>query len=251
MVFIRLQSIVDNLRKALGRKHTRINRLNFVNRYHWFADVPTKQHSAIYALPKSTIHGPPSVKYRGLFINDEEPALTTWWAKQHNASYYPLDTEFYIHVFDLLLRLKANYIWPAMWKSSTPPPGNVFFTDDPGNMQLADDYGIVVSTSHHEPMQRATNEWNETETGPWDWTKNKENVTKFMEEGIRRMGNNESYVTLGMRGPGDSAIEGPNAIEILREVFEVEREIFNKVLGDRKVNRKSDEFHLAHLDGMS
>ncbi|KAF2680045.1 glycoside hydrolase family 115 protein [Lentithecium fluviatile CBS 122367] len=205
--------------------------------YHWFADVPTKKHSAIYALPHSTIHGPPSVKYRGLFINDEEPALTSWWANQHNVSHHPLDTEFYAHVFDLLLRLKANYIWPAMWASSTPPPGQVFFTDDPGNMQLADDYGIVVSTSHHEPMQRATNEWNATETGAWDWRLNKENVTRFMEEGIRRMGNNESYVTLGMRGPSDSPIVGDDALEILREVFEVERDIFKKVLGDRKVNQ--------------
>ncbi|KAF2830956.1 hypothetical protein CC86DRAFT_341463 [Ophiobolus disseminans] len=205
--------------------------------YHWFADVPPKKHSAIYALSKTTIHGPPTVKYRGLFINDEEPALTTWWAKQHNASHYPLDTEFYAHVFDLLLRLKANYLWPAMWASTTPAPGNVFFTDDPGNMQLADDYGIVVSTSHHEPMQRATNEWNASETGPWDWRLNKDNVTRFMEEGVRRMGNNESYVTLGMRGPSDSAIIGDDAIEILREVFEVERDIFKKVLGDQKVNQ--------------
>ncbi|ORX96760.1 hypothetical protein BCR34DRAFT_524762 [Clohesyomyces aquaticus] len=205
--------------------------------YHWFADVPAKQHDAIYALPQSTVHGPPFVKYRGLFINDEEPALTSWWANQHNASHYPLDTEFYAHVFDLLLRLKANYIWPAMWASSTPSPGQIFFTDDPGNMQLADDYGIVVSTSHHEPMQRATNEWNATATGPWDWRLNKANVTRFMEEGIRRMSGNESYVTLGMRGPSDSPIAGDDAIEILREVFQVERNIFKYVLGDKKVNQ--------------
>lgn len=126
-----------------------------------------------------------------------------------------------------------------MWASSTPAPGNVFFTDDPRNMQLANDYGIVVSTSHHEPMQRATNEWNASETGPWDWRLNKQNVTRFMEEGIRRMGNNESYVTLGMRGPSDSAIVGDDAINILKEVFQAEREIFEKVLGDRKVNRKA------------
>jgi hypothetical protein len=213
--------------------------LIFAGRYHWFADVPAKKHSAIYALSQSTMHGPPTVKYRGLFINDEEPALTTWWSQQHNAFHYPLNTEFYAHVFDLLLRLKANYLWPAMWASSTPSPGNIFFTDDPGNMQLADDYGIVVSTSHHEPMQRATNEWNATETGPWDWRLNKDNVTKFMEEGVKRMGSKESYVTLGMRGPSDSAIVGDDAIEILQEVFEVERDIFKKILGDTKVNRKS------------
>ncbi|KAL1799266.1 hypothetical protein ACET3X_003303 [Alternaria dauci] len=124
-----------------------------------------------------------------------------------------------------------------MWGSSTPAPGNIFFTDDPGNQQLADNYSIVVSTSHHEPMQRATNEWNATLTGPWDWRLNKDNVTRFMEEGIRRMGNNESYVTLGMRGPSDSAIVGDDALEILREVFEVERQIFKEVLGDQKVNQ--------------
>lgn len=205
--------------------------------YHWFADVPAKRHSAISALPITTIHGPPTVQYRGLFINDEEPALTTWWSQKHNTSHYPLNTEFYAHVFDLLLRLKANYLWPAMWASSTPAPGNIFFTDDPGNLRLANDYGIVVSTSHHEPMQRATNEWNASETGPWDWRLNKDNVTKFMEDGIRRMANNESYVTLGMRGPSDSAIVGDDAMEILREVFDVERNIFKKVLGDKKVNQ--------------
>jgi hypothetical protein len=149
-----------------------------------------------------------------------------------------LNTERYAHVFDLLLRLKANYIWPARWASSTPAPGNILFTDDPGNQQLADDYEIVVSTSHHEPMQRATNEWNASETGPRDWRLNKVNVTRFMEEGIRRMGNNESYVTLGMRGPSDSAIVGDDALEILREVFEVGREIFKNIMGDRKVNRR-------------
>jgi hypothetical protein len=85
---------------------------------------------------------------RGLFINDEEPALTSWWANQHDGSHYPLYLEFYAHVFDLLL-LKANYIWPAMWASSTPAPRQIFFTNDPGNTQLADDYGIVVSTGHY------------------------------------------------------------------------------------------------------
>lgn len=199
--------------------------------YHWYADVPAKKHSSIYALPKTTVHGEPSVKYRGLFINDEEPATTLWWARRHNTSHYPLNTEYYRHVFDMMLRLKANYIWPAMWRSYTPPPGQIFFTDDPGNMQLADDYGIVVSTSHHEPMQRATNEWNFTETGLWDWRKNKENVTRFMDEGIRRMGNNESYITMGMRGPNDGPIVGDDALDILKDVFKTEREIFKKYFG--------------------
>ncbi|KAK3984701.1 hypothetical protein QBC44DRAFT_374859 [Cladorrhinum sp. PSN332] len=199
--------------------------------YHWFADVPAKKHAQIHALPKTTIHGEPSVRYRGLFINDEEPALNTWWARYNNETRYPLNAEFYAHVFDLLLRLKANYLWPAMWKSWTPPPGNIFFTDDPRNQQLADDYGIVISTAHHEPMQRATNEWNETLLGPWDWSKNKANITKFMEEGIRRAGSNESYITIGLRGLGDEAANTGNAIEMLKDVFKTQRDIIKKQYG--------------------
>ncbi|KAL2196047.1 hypothetical protein P885DRAFT_61245 [Corynascus similis CBS 632.67] len=196
--------------------------------WHWFADVPVQKHTQIFALNKTTVHGEPTVKYRGLFINDEEPALNTWWARRHNATRYPLDTEFYAHVFDLLLRLKANYLWPAMWSSFTPAPGNIFFTDDPGNQQLADDYGIVISTSHHEPMQRATNEWNVTLQGPWDWSQNKANITRFMNEGVARAGKNESYFTLGMRGLGDEAADTDNAIKMLEDVFEVQRGIIKK-----------------------
>ncbi|KAL2816732.1 hypothetical protein BJX63DRAFT_441466 [Aspergillus granulosus] len=196
--------------------------------YHWWADVPTTRHEAIYALPITTTHGSPSVKYRGLFINDEAPALTGWWSRKHGVDHYPLDTEFYRHVFDLILRLKGNFIWPAMWASYVPPPGNIFFTDDLDNQQLADDYGIVVSTSHHEPMQRATNEWNSSETGEWDWTTNKANVTRFMEEGVRRAGNNETYFTMGMRGASDSAISGEDPIDLLRDVIDTQRDILVK-----------------------
>lgn len=117
---------------------------------HWWNDVPATKHSKIYALPTTTIHGEPSVKYRGLFINDEAPALTSWWDKTQNKTAAPLNTEFYAHVFDLLLRLKANYLWPAMWSSFVPQPGRMFFKDDPRNHQLADDYGIIIGTSHRK-----------------------------------------------------------------------------------------------------
>jgi hypothetical protein len=142
----------------------------------------------------------------------------------------------------MMLRLRANFLWPAAWKSFVPIPGNVFFTDDPGNMQLADDYGIVVSTSHHEPMQRATNEWNEAAKGPWDWRNNKANVVEFMREGVRRAGRNESYFTLGMRGPRDGPIEGDDPIAILKDVFETERQLISDQYGNSSaVNRKSNE----------
>ncbi|GAB7361482.1 hypothetical protein MBLNU230_g1538t1 [Neophaeotheca triangularis] len=211
--------------------------------YHYWLDVPAKKHDEIYALPTETYSGEPAVKYRGLFINDEAPTLTTWWSRKfgEDPETVPLNTEFYRHVFDLLLRLKANFIWPAMWGSFVPEPGRRFFTDDPENQSMADDFGIVVSTSHHEPMQRATNEWNATEMGLWDWTVNKENVTAFMREGIERAKGNESYYTLGMRGPNDGPIAGDEEqepIDILREVFDVQRDILNEVLGnDTKINK--------------
>ncbi|KAJ1329667.1 glycosyl hydrolase 115 family protein [Microdochium nivale] len=193
--------------------------------FHWWADVPAKQHDEIYAVNKTVVFGEPSVKYRGLFINDEAPGLTGWWSKVHGEAHQPLDTEFYRHVFDMLVRLKGNFMWPASWKSWVPKPGNVFFTDDPSNMELANDYGIVISTSHHEPMQRATNEWDASRFGPWDWAKNKQNVVDFMREGVRRAANNESYFTLGMRSAADGPIEGNNPLELLKEVFEVQRQL--------------------------
>ncbi|KAI0465944.1 hypothetical protein F4859DRAFT_519574 [Xylaria cf. heliscus] len=200
--------------------------------FHWWADVPATRHEEVYAVQKNTTFGPPSVQYRGLFINDEAPGLTGWWSKTHRVDHQPIDTEFYKHVFDMLLRLKGNFIWPSMWKSFVPRPGNIFFTDDPGNMQLADDYGIVVSTSHHEPMQRATNEWNETIKGPWDWEKNRDNVTVFMEEGARRAMKNETYFTLGMRGEGDGPIQGDDPVGVLEDVFKTQRQILSKYYGN-------------------
>ncbi|KAF4949715.1 hypothetical protein FSARC_13417, partial [Fusarium sarcochroum] len=200
---------------------------------HWWADVPATKHERIYALPKTTIQGEPSVKYRGIFINDEAPGLTGWWAKHSNRTDYTLDSEFYTHVFDLLVRLKANYLWPAMWASFVPKPGRIFFTDDPRNQQLADDYGIVVSTSHHEPMQRASNEWDIEEDGEWSWVTNKDAVAKFMEEGVRRAGKNESYFTLGMRGPNDGPMDAEDPVSTLKEVFKKQRDILAKYNGNQ------------------
>ncbi|RYC65657.1 hypothetical protein CHU98_g515 [Xylaria longipes] len=165
----------------------------------------------------------------GTYTLSEQCGQSPW---VHVAKEPLADTEFYKHVFDMLLRLKGNFIWPSMWKSWVPSPGNIFFTDDPGNIQLADDYGIVVSTSHHEPMQKATNEWNETIKGPWDWGKNKDNVTAFMEDGVRRAGKNETYFTLGMRGEGDGPIQADDPVAILEDVFKTQRQILAKYHGN-------------------
>lgn len=158
--------------------------------------------------------------------------MTRWWSLRNNVSDYTLDSEFYAHVFDFIVRLKGNFMWPAMWGSFVPEPGRIFFTDDPKNQQLADDYGVVVSTSHHEPMQRNAGEWRVEGAGEWNWETNRQNVTDFMEEGVRRAGTNESYFTLGMRGDDDGPINGDDPVGILEEVMAMQRELIAKYHGD-------------------
>ncbi|KAL0577902.1 CCR4-NOT core subunit cdc39 [Marasmius crinis-equi] len=205
-----------------------------VSPWYWWADVPTPQRTdPIFALPVTTTHGPPSVKYRGLFLNDESPALNTWVEAKLSPPNGLYTTEFYEKLFELLLRLKANYLWPAMWPSF-PPPGESFFVDDPLNQATADKYGVVVSTSHQEPMQRATNEWLVSGMGDWNWDVNKGNVTEFFREGVERAEKCgcESYVTIGMRGAGDVGIEGGDPKAILQEVIATQRDLIKDAYGN-------------------
>ncbi|MFA5423423.1 MAG: glycosyl hydrolase 115 family protein, partial [Phycisphaerae bacterium] len=112
-----------------------------VSPWYWWADVPVEHKDSLYVKAGTYIQGPPAVKYRGIFLNDEGFALTPW-VKEKFGNY---NSKFYTKVFELLLRLKANFMWPAMWN-------NAFADDDPLNAKLADEYGIVMGTSHHEPM---------------------------------------------------------------------------------------------------
>src|SRR5690606_9092508 len=115
-----------------------------VSPWHFWADVPPKQRAELHVLPGRHTLGEPKVKYRGFFINDENPALLGWFNATWNTGSGRFNSEFYERVFELLLRLRANYLWPAMW-------GKAFYDDDAKNGPLADEYGIVMGTSHHEP----------------------------------------------------------------------------------------------------
>ncbi|KAF1832991.1 hypothetical protein BDW02DRAFT_553559 [Decorospora gaudefroyi] len=161
-----------------------------VSPWYWWADVPPKKKTNIYALPKTKVQGSPSIKYRGIFLNDEQPALTNWV----NRNYGRYDSRFYGKVFELLLRLRANYLWPTMWNSR-------FYVDDSRNGPLADEMGIVMGTSHTEPMARADKE----KVKPWDWRSNQWNLKRYMQDGLNRAKNWETLWTLGMRGDGDTA----------------------------------------------
>ncbi len=185
-----------------------------VSPWYWWADVPIPHQDALSVKPGRYLQGPPAVKYRGIFLNDEAPSLTGWV----NEKFGTYNHEFYTKVFELLLRLKANYLWPAMWN-------NAFNEDDPLNPRLADEYGIVMGTSHHEPMLRAQQEWKRHGRGPWDYSKNADVLHEFWDQGIQRNKNYESIITLGMRGDGDLPMtEGAN-IALLEKVVADQRKL--------------------------
>jgi hypothetical protein len=185
-----------------------------VSPWYWWADVPVIHKDALYVAAGRYVQGEPAVKYRGIFLNDEAPALTGWV----KATYGGYNHKFYEKVFELLLRLKANYLWPAMWNSA-------FNEDDPENARLANEYGIVMGTSHHEPMLRAQQEWKRHGAGPWDYSANAAVLDKFWSDGIERNKDFESTITLGMRGDGDMPMtEGAN-IALLEKIVADQRNI--------------------------
>lgn len=191
-----------------------------VSPWYWWADVPVEHKSSLYVLPGPHSAGEPAVKYRGIFINDEAPALSGWVHENFGS----FNHEFYEHVFELILRMKGNFLWPAMW-------GRAFYDDDPLNPELADLYGVVIGTSHHEPMMRAHVEWSRYGAGPWNYEKNEQNLREFWREGILRMGSNESLVTVGMRGDGDAPMTRGTAIDLLERIVRDQREILEEVSG--------------------
>ena len=196
-----------------------------VSPWYWFADVPPERKSSVY-ITSGTRRDAPKVRYRGIFINDEQPAMQAWAEKKFGG----FNADMYEPVFELILRLKGNYIWPAMWE-------NVFHVDDPQNTVLADQMGIVVGTSHHEPMMRAHYEWHQegSDQGPWDYRKNSENLRAFWRGGIERMMSKgddkgfDSLVTLGMRGDGDEPMTEGTAITLLESIVQDQRKIIEEV----------------------
>ncbi|KAG9257165.1 uncharacterized protein F5Z01DRAFT_734377 [Emericellopsis atlantica] len=196
-----------------------------VSPWYWWADVPVKTKSEIWVRKGPKVQGSPSVKYRGFFINDEAPSLTGWADGKFTKSEYgsSFTGEFYKLVFELCLRLKGNYIWPAMWSS-------MFYVDDANNGDIADDFGVFMGTSHHEPMARAGNEQGEFMAGPWDWSRNRDNITQFFEEGVERSKNWDTIYTLGMRGDGDA--ESPTlTADALEDIIQVQQSILKEELG--------------------
>ncbi|MEI9910879.1 MAG: glycosyl hydrolase 115 family protein [Bacteroidota bacterium] len=188
-----------------------------VSPWYWWADVPVKKRPSLYCKKGTTLSDSPKVKYRGIFINDEAPALSGWSKEKFGG----FNHHFYEKVFELMIRLKANYLWPAMW-------GNAFYDDDSLNIQSADDYGIVIGTSHHEPLMRAHDEWRRYGKGKWNYDSNEVRLKEFWRSGMQRA-TNEKIVSVGMRGDGDEPMSRETATALLEKIVKDQRAIIEEV----------------------
>lgn len=221
-----------------------------VSPWHWWADAPVRHREEVY-LPHHLFHftDEPAVKYRGIFINDEFPGMTSWARERFGG----MNSQMYAHLYELLLRLKANCLWPAMWGSFKEYKplvpilkdeaglyeGNCFNEDDPLNPVVADEYGIVIGTSHHEPMQRSQQEWIRHKqaygNSQWNYQTNRKALRRFFREGIENSAGRENLITIGMRGDEDRPMEDAGSIEenfrLMKRIITDQRDIIENVTG--------------------
>ncbi len=213
-----------------------------VSPWYWWADVPVERKTDLSIVRGNYTAGEPAVRYRGIFLNDEAPCLTGWVKHTYGTNFG--DHRFYSRVFELILRLRGNFLWPAMWSWS-------FYADDPENSKTANKMGIIMGTSHHEPMARNHQEWarKRKEYGKWDYTTNQKVIDQFFREGIERALETEDLITIGMRGDGDAPMGGNEGedhkhvaqdkenIRLLEKIFKNQRQIIKEVTGENPEKR--------------
>lgn len=206
-----------------------------VSPWHYWMDVPIKKQAELYLNEPFFLIDAPKVEMRGFFINDEWPAAGNWATKhfghlmnEKGEKMNSFNYLYYEKLFDLLLRLKGNFIWPAMWDSA-------FYADDPENSKLAQKMGVIIGTSHHEPMGRNHQEWirnhGQYGNGDWDYESNQEGLEKYFRQGIERSYQTEDIFTLGMRGNGDEAMREGENISLLEQIINKQRKIISEVTG--------------------
>ena len=191
-----------------------------VSPWYWWADVPVTKREAVFIKPGRHLTPEPVVRYRGLFLNDEAPALSGWATEKFGG----FNGKFYRHVFELILRLRGNYLWPAMW-------GSAFNDDDAQNPAIADQYGVVMGTSHHEPLMRAHDEWRRYGKGDWNYGTNEAALREFWRGGVERVKDFEKIVSMGMRGDGDEAMSEETNVALLERIVADQRKILAEVTG--------------------
>ncbi len=179
-----------------------------VSPWYWWADVPVAEKKQVHVSRKTIVQGPPSVKYRGIFINDEDWGLQPWAARQMDADIKDIGPNTYEKVFELLLRLKANFIWPAMH------PCTQAFNIYEKNKVVADRYAIVMGASHCEPMLcNNVTEWDKKTMGDWNYETNPDGIYDYWESRLKENGRYENVYTVGMRGIHDSGVPGGGSRE--------------------------------------
>jgi len=193
----------------------------------WGDAIPIAQEKIQLIFSDDIISKEPSVRYRGFFINDEWPAFGKWCEERYGG----INAKAYDKVFELILRLKGNYLWPAMWWETS------FWEDGPGmeNARLADEYGVIIGTSHHEPLCRSGSEWQNQykkygDDNTWSFITNSHAITEFWKDGIQRSKGLENVITIGMRGEDDSLLMGEDAtlqdnINVLKKAIAIQNQL--------------------------
>jgi hypothetical protein len=186
-----------------------------VSPWEWWADVPVVRRSEVAVDAKTVVVGEPSVRYRRIFLNDEDWGLRPWAAKKMDPKVGNIGPRTYERVFELLLRLRANVLWPAMH------PGTRAFNTGPEDAELADRWGIVMGSSHSEALLRNNvGEWDEKRDGPWNYQLNKAAIDKYWNERLVENGKYENVYTVGMRGVHDTGLEATGSAEVKARLVE-------------------------------
>jgi hypothetical protein len=201
-----------------------LSRAMGVSPWNWWADVPVVHHDAVYVRAGAEVQGEPSVQYRGIFLNDEDFGLRPWASVKMDPEVGNVGPHMYERVFELLLRLHANTLWPAMHG------GAVAFNQIAENAVLADRWGIVMGSSHSEALLRDNvKEWDETRDGPWNYQLNKPAIDAYWEKRLVENGKYENFYTVGMRGVHDTGLEATGTVEVkarlVEQVMQKQREL--------------------------
>lgn len=211
-----------------------ISRLIGISPWIWWADAVPEKHKTLMIVPGTLITHEPSVKYRGIFLNDEDWGLKPWAANNIDTDIKDIGPKTYARIFELLLRLRANFIWPAMHDCTKA------FYHYPDNPVIADKYAIVVGSSHCEPMLRNNVfEWTENfekeyneKPGEWRYDLNKNQIFRYWNDRVKSSKNYESVYTIGMRGIHDSGLPGPKdksgKLALMNQVLHDQQSIFEK-----------------------
>jgi len=214
--------VIGSDRRGTAYGVLELSRMMGVSPWTWWADVKPTQRTEINLNIPKLICQKPSVQYRGIFLNDEDWGLKPWASKTFDPKVGEIGPKTYAKIFELLLRLRANTIWPAMHECTTP----FYFVK--GNAAMADSFGIIISTSHCEPLMRSNPlEWNHKTSGDYNFFTNREKVTNYWDERLKEVSNYENVYTVGMRGIHDGAMEGAKTVqrqvEGLTDVFKAQR----------------------------